>query len=113
MQQANYPADSPTRLAREFNVRFTGSPISVHAARKWIVGEAMPTQEKLRTLAAWLGVSAEWLRFGTGGSETDTSILSTRLQSEDLALLSDLQQLEDKHRQIVRTMIRMLLHAQK
>ncbi len=26
----------------------------------------MPTQPKLLALATWLGVSAQWLRFGTG-----------------------------------------------
>ena len=51
-------------LLRKFNVRFAGRPVTVHAARKWLVGEAIPTQEKLRTLADWLGVPADWLRFG-------------------------------------------------
>lgn len=55
---------SPTVVAREFNFRFVGKPITVHAARKWLVGEAIPTQDKLRALAEWLGVSVDWLRFG-------------------------------------------------
>ena len=55
---------SPTSLAREFNFHFVGKPITVHAARKWLVGEAIPTQDKLRALANWLGVSVDWLRFG-------------------------------------------------
>src|SRR3569623_3023484 len=68
LRNTDYSPDSPTQLAREFNVRFSGRPITVHAARKWLVGEAIPTQEKLRALAQWLGVPAEWLRFG--GTET-------------------------------------------
>src|SRR6476619_4237714 len=64
LRNADYSPDSPTPLAREFNIRFAGRPITVHAARQWLVGEAIPTQEKLRTLAQWLGVPAEWLRFG-------------------------------------------------
>src|SRR3954463_2640788 len=67
LRNAHYSSDSPTHLAREFNIRFDGRPITVHAARKWLVGEAIPTQEKLRMIAQWLGVPAEWLRFG--GSE--------------------------------------------
>lgn len=55
---------SPTSLAREFNFHFIGKPVTVHAARKWLVGDAIPTQDKLRALANWLGVSVEWLRFG-------------------------------------------------
>lgn len=55
---------SPTAVAREFNFRFVGKPITVHAARKWLVGDAIPTQDKLRALARWLEVSVDWLRFG-------------------------------------------------
>ncbi len=55
LRNAGYPPDSPTQLARNFNLRYTGRQITVHAARKWLVGEAVPTQEKLRTLAHWLG----------------------------------------------------------
>src|SRR5881409_3250771 len=62
LRHAHYPPDSPTKLAREFNIRFSGRPVTVHAARKWLVGEAIPTQEKLRMIAQWLGVPAEWLR---------------------------------------------------
>ncbi|MBC7413718.1 MAG: hypothetical protein H7327_02150 [Herminiimonas sp.] len=51
-------------MAREFNAHFSGKPITVHAARKWLVSESIPTQDKLRSLAGWLGVSVEWLRFG-------------------------------------------------
>ena len=57
-------AASPTVLAREFNRFFDGKPITVHAARKWLLGEAIPTQDKLQALANWLEVSVEWLRFG-------------------------------------------------
>jgi transcriptional regulator with XRE-family HTH domain len=55
---------SPTALAREFNQFFGGKAITVHAARKWLLGEAIPTQDKLQALASWLEVSVDWLRFG-------------------------------------------------
>ncbi|MES2832268.1 MAG: hypothetical protein V4695_09780 [Pseudomonadota bacterium] len=63
---------SPTLVAREFNNRFVGRPVTVHAVRKWLVGEAIPTQDKLRALAKWLEVSVEWLRFG-GAGERDAA----------------------------------------
>lgn len=69
---------SPTIVAREFNFRFVGKPITVHAARKWLVGEAIPTQDKLRSLAEWLGVSVDWLRFG-GTSSQAPSINRTQM----------------------------------
>jgi hypothetical protein len=36
LRSAEYSPDSPTQLAREFNARFAGQPVTVHAARKWL-----------------------------------------------------------------------------
>ena len=121
LRNADYSPDSPTQLAREFNVRFTGRPITVHAARKWLVGEAIPTQEKLRTLAHWLGVPAEWLRFGGSlenarRGENASSEASARFDSDAVKLISDLQRLDEHYRIIAREIIRMLVrisHKQK
>lgn len=110
LRNASYPPDSPTQLSREFNVRFDGRPITVHAARKWLVGEAIPTQEKLRTLAQWLGVPAEWLRFGgTLDSEGNTPDPTSRFESADVKLIADLQRLDASHQRIAREVIRMLV----
>ncbi|MBI3230984.1 MAG: hypothetical protein HYZ45_12655, partial [Burkholderiales bacterium] len=90
-----------------------GRPITVHAARKWIVGEAIPTQEKLRTLANWLGAPAEWLRFGgseLGAASNDGSQApAARFESADVKLVADLQRLDEQHRTIAREFIRMLV----
>jgi transcriptional regulator with XRE-family HTH domain len=110
LRNADYAPDSPTQLAREFNLRFSGRPISVHAARKWLVGEAIPTQEKLRALADWFGVSAEWLRFGTDEAVTSGK-REFHLQPRDHSTLTLLHRLDEKHRHIADTMIRMLADA--
>ena len=52
---------SPTELQRAFNARNPKLAVSVHAARKWLMGEAIPTQAPLRELAAVLQVSPTWL----------------------------------------------------
>lgn len=112
LKNAHYSPDSPTRLAREFNIRFDGRPITVHAARKWLVGEAIPTQEKLRMIAQWLGVPAEWLRFGGADDVSlngETTNGSSRFESADVKLIADLQRLDEHHRQIAREFIRMLV----
>jgi transcriptional regulator with XRE-family HTH domain len=112
LKNAHYSPDSPTRLAREFNIRFDGRPITVHAARKWLMGEAIPTQEKLRMMAQWLGVPAEWLRFGSDDSAAPhgegVNGLS-RFEADDVKLIADLQRLDEHHRQIAREFIRMLV----
>lgn len=110
LRNAEYSPDSPTQLAREFNVRFDGRPITVHAARKWLVGEAIPTQEKLRTLAQWLGVPAEWLRFGgSGSSGSENGSALPRFESADIKLVADLQRLDEHHQALAREFIRMLV----
>ncbi len=63
LQNANYSPNSPSQLARQFNSRFPGPPISSEAARKWLAAETFPTEEKLLTIAKWLDVSPDWLRF--------------------------------------------------
>jgi len=55
---------SPTILQREYNRRSDQAPITTHAARKWLMGEAIPTQDRIKILADWLNVSPSWLRFG-------------------------------------------------
>jgi hypothetical protein len=57
---------SPTVIAHEFNLRFWGRSITPHTARNWLMGNSLPTQDKLRVLADWLQVAPEELRFGRG-----------------------------------------------
>ena len=112
LQAAQYSDNSPTQLAREFNLRFAGRPISLHAARKWLRGEAIPTQEKLRILARWLGVTAEWLRYDNANSvPEDNSRAGSSITDAagDVRLLEELCLLDVESRQIAREMIRMLL----
>ncbi|MDB5761387.1 MAG: hypothetical protein JWQ21_382 [Herminiimonas sp.] len=117
LRKASYSPDSPTQLAREFNIRFAGRPITVHAARKWLVGEAIPTQEKLRTLAQWLGVPAEWLRFGGIADPIDALSRAaepgSRFESADVKLIADLQRLDEQYQTIAREIIRMLVRMSR
>ena len=55
---------SATVLQRAFNAQNPLLAISVDAARKWLMGESIPAQARLRGLAAVLAVSPTWLRFG-------------------------------------------------
>jgi transcriptional regulator with XRE-family HTH domain len=115
LRNADYSPDSPTQLAREFNIRFEGRPITVHAARKWLVGEAIPTQEKLRTLAQWLGVPAEWLRFGGSelGAAGESPVMPSRFESADVKLIAEIQRLDEHHQSIAREFLRMLVRLNR
>ena len=123
LRQARQPSDSPTALARGFNSRFPGRAITVHAARKWLIAESIPTQDKLRTLAQWLHVPAEWLRFGgtmsNPGEEVrppvDNSLesLLATMSREDLKLVEALHALEADERRLVRELVQLFFNTQE
>ncbi len=66
LKRIGQPLSSPTQIARAFNQHFSGQGVTAQTVRKWLLAEAMPTQPKLLSLAAWLGVSEQWLRYGSG-----------------------------------------------
>ncbi|KAF0206105.1 MAG: hypothetical protein FD173_419 [Gallionellaceae bacterium] len=66
LKRIGQPIGSPTQIARTFNQNYSGQPVSAQTVRKWLLSEGLPTQPKLLALAAWLGVSAQWLRYGSG-----------------------------------------------
>ncbi|MBI4741793.1 MAG: transcriptional regulator [Betaproteobacteria bacterium] len=68
MEDAGYPV-RPIVLEREFNTRYWGRPVTVQAVRRWLRGEAIPSQEKLQVLADWLKVEPHLLRFGEDAIE--------------------------------------------
>jgi hypothetical protein len=123
LRQARQPADSPTALARGFNSRYPGEAITVHAARKWLMAESIPTQDKLRTLAQWLQVPAEWLRFGDalssrreqGPAPVDHALGSmlAAMSSEDLKLVEALHGLKADERRLVRELVQLFVRTQE
>jgi len=96
----------PTDLAREFNRRYAGQPVSMHAARKWLLGEAIPAQDKLLVLARWLGVAPEWLRFGEALA---SEVKVAEPQPEfDYQLMREIAALPPAQQEFVRVLVREL-----
>ena len=98
---------SPSRVAREFNRRYPGRPVTLHAARKWLQGEALPAQDKVRVLAQWLGVSAEWLRFGDGGKPAP-GVCEPGVTGVDFDLAREVAALSRAHQGVVRALVKAL-----
>ena len=84
---------SPTVLANQFNAEFD-----------WMLGKAMPTQDKLMCLAKLLGASGEQQRFGRSsektlmignqdGSETELTESQQQLVRKYIMLSANQQQL--------------------
>jgi hypothetical protein len=108
---------SPTALARDFNLRWRGVPVTVNATRKWLMGEAIPTFDKLVVLANLIDVSEDWLRWGDLHSQENlVQCGSQKNLTHDLpgpdaerALLQDYRLLSPLHKKIVRDILVVLL----
>jgi hypothetical protein len=64
LKRAQGSLEGAAAIAREFNLRYEGTPVTAPAVRKWLDGKSLPSQDKVRALARWLEVSPHWLRFG-------------------------------------------------
>jgi transcriptional regulator with XRE-family HTH domain len=105
---------SPTLVANEFNTRYWGRSITPHTARNWLLGKAIPTQDKLRVLADWLQVSPDELRFGhTGGAIQAMEAVSNLepLNMVDREMLTRYLALDVQDRKTVREVVTALFLA--
>ena len=94
-------AVSPTTVQRKFNSLTPDKPVTVHAVRKWIMGESIPTQDRVRVLAAWLGVSPNWLRFGEAVAKGDSPTPS----AEEYVLLRSFRRLGAQERRQILALV--------
>ena len=76
---------SPTVVANEFNLRYWGRSVTPHTARNWLLGQSIPTQDKLVVLADWLQVSPDELRFGKAASVRRLSDADPQFEQLDMA----------------------------
>lgn len=102
LQQANHPI-SPTYLSNEFNLRYDGQPISVQSANNWLLGKAIPNQDKLSLLAIWLNVSSQWLRFGD--TESTTTENFNHISNLDVDILLKFNRLSKTQKNIISNII--------
>lgn len=94
-----------TELANQFNLRHHNEPITAQAAQKWLTGKAIPTADKIETLAVWLNVSAHWLHYGPAPlprQQQDASpVRQTKSQANSTCKLNEKEsKLLDRMRQL-------------
>lgn len=51
-------------LERRFNSRYAGAPVTAQAISGWLNGKAIPRQDKIRVLAAMVGMDPSELQYG-------------------------------------------------
>jgi transcriptional regulator with XRE-family HTH domain len=112
---------SPTALARDFNLRWRGVPVTVNATRKWLMGQAMPTMDKLAVLANLLNTSQDWLRFGDLSLEnSDTRSYASPLgitqrlaRDDEKSFAQDFKLLNASNKRVMAAMMEVLLKEQQ
>lgn len=108
-------AHGPAAIAREFNLRYEGTPVSVQAVRKWISGKALPSQDKLRALALWLDVSPHWLRYGESEGASGRTLRqdSGAYRADPAWIAKQYEALNDGHKKIIAEVVVALLRLEK
>ncbi len=106
-----------TDLARQFNLRYSGEiGISTQAAHKWLTGKVIPTNDKIKTLAEWLGVTEHWLHYGAppksiAAKSWQTEKIKYPLSSQTLKLIKEIEALSEHQRYLVENMVVQLLES--
>lgn len=120
LRRSPEPVQGATDLALRFNLRHPGAAISAQTAHKWLSGRAIPTADKLATLAEWLHVSAHWLHYGPppatvhyAGEQRDTYAAPARPTTApspaSLALAAKIEALGPHRRYLVEELVAQLL----
>lgn len=88
-----------TELANRFNLRYNdGPPVTPQTAHKWLSGRAIPTNDKLATLAKWLNVDRHWLHYGPSPAKDENTAIKEEPPSEELIKLAQKIQALPPHR---------------
>lgn len=104
---------SGTILARQFNLRSPMMPVTAHAVRKWIFGESVPTQDKLKVLGDILGRTPNWLRFGDTTQKSEPLLAHGVIPGDITEMLRDVQRLDSSKRELVETLVQKMLRQQE
>ena len=99
---------SPTVLCNLFNGNWSGRSITPHTARNWILGIAMPQQDKLVSLAKLLDTSAGQLRFGRSNEKTmifSTDNFESEVSNTDQEFFMRYLKLDDVRKRLSRDVV--------
>ena len=99
-------------LEKRFNARYDGSPVTQQAISGWLSGRYLPKQDKLRVLAAIVGVDPHVLQFG-GKSRVGEAKAewAENLTAQDRAMVDAFVHLPAAQRRLVREVVAALAEA--
>jgi transcriptional regulator with XRE-family HTH domain len=104
---------SPTELARDFNLRWRGIPVTANATRKWLTGQSVPTLDKLSVVAQLLNTNEDWLRWGDMSMNDRNTGRSSRQQNDEQSFTQDFKMLSASNKKVVNAVMEVLLKEQQ
>ncbi len=76
-------------LAHNFNLKHPNEPVTPQAATKWLNGTAVPTKDKIETLAQWLHTDPHWLNYGSSTQRPKRAQIGKKAGSGHFGPISD------------------------
>lgn len=99
-------------VEKRFNSRFEGTPVTAQAVSGWLNGKSLPKQDKLRVLAAMVGMAPHELQFGATRRVGDAgSEWPHALAAPDRSMIDAYLSLPVAHRKLVRDLVAVLARA--
>lgn len=96
---------SASVLEKRFNSRYSGTPVTAQAISGWLNGKAIPRQDKLRVLAAMVGVDAHVLQYGGRPRVGEAKGAWEGLNPAERAMVDAYLSLAPGHRKLVRDLV--------
>jgi hypothetical protein len=100
---------SASVLEKRFNSRYGGVPVTAQAISGWLSGRYMPKQDKIRVLAAIVGMDPQVLQYGgkarVGEGRPDWA---EAMAPRDVAMVDAYLSLPAPRRQLVRELVEAL-----
>lgn len=86
-----------SEIATKFNLQHPNEPVTRQAVYKWLNGLAIPSLDKIDTLANWLNVKPVWLRYGVSEN--------TQIDTMNETLIELISSLSEKQKRAILQMI--------
>jgi transcriptional regulator with XRE-family HTH domain len=96
---------SPAVLEKRFNSRHGGAPVTQQAISGWLNGKAIPRQDKLRTLAAIVGMDPQELQYGGKSRVGEARPAWEAMTAAERAMIDAYLSLTNYQRKLVRDLV--------
>jgi hypothetical protein len=75
LEKAGFNPRKAGELCTAFNKRYSSGQVTSISVYKWLMGESMPTEDKLHILASMCEVCPHWLRYGEHIKPIETGVM--------------------------------------